>query len=99
MNADPEIASILQIAVASLTVIALLAAFAFGLKYFASRGWVRARAGKPKRLRMVEALPIDSRHRLAIVSCDGVEHLLLLGAERDLVVGAVPSSSHQKSET
>lgn len=42
--------------------------------------------GKPRRLRVEESLTIDPRRRLVLVSRDGVEHLLLLGAHNDVVV-------------
>lgn len=51
--------------------------------------------GMPRRLAVVEVTPIDARRRLVLVQRDGVEHLLLLGAERDLVVeaGIAPRAS------
>ena len=39
-----------------------------------------------RRLSLVEVTPIDARRRLVLVRRDGVEHLLLLGTERDLVI-------------
>ena len=42
------------------------------------------RAGK--RLSVVEMTPIDVRHKLVLVRRDGAEHLLLLGAQTNVVV-------------
>ena len=41
-----------------------------------------------RRLAVVETTPIDVRHKLVLVRRDGAEHLLLLGAQNDLVVEA-----------
>lgn len=53
-------------------------------------GMAGVAAGGPKsrrrRLSVVEAVALDTRRRLVLVRCDGVEHLLLLGASGDLVV-------------
>lgn len=38
------------------------------------------------RLRVVQSVPIDVRHRLALVRCDGTEHLLVLGGDRPVVL-------------
>lgn len=46
-----------------------------------------ARAGGSRRLRLVEALPIDPRRRLVLVACDGREMLLLSGPAGDLALG------------
>jgi len=39
-----------------------------------------------KRLRVVEVLPIDHKHRLVMVRRDNREHLLLIGPESEVVV-------------
>lgn len=39
-----------------------------------------------RRLKLVETLPIDPRRRLAIVRCDGQEHLLILGTNTETVI-------------
>ncbi|MFY7963017.1 MAG: flagellar biosynthetic protein FliO [Elsteraceae bacterium] len=50
--------------------------------------------GGPRRLSIVEVLPVDAKRRLVLVRRDGVEHLILLGASADLVVeSAIPSST------
>jgi flagellar protein FliO/FliZ len=40
-----------------------------------------------RRLKLEEALSLDSRRRLVIVRCDGREALLLVGGPQDVVVG------------
>ena len=47
-------------------------------------------AGAPnRRLRILEALPLDPKRRLVLVQCDGRSVLLLAGAQ-DQVVGWMP---------
>lgn len=68
--------------VAVLGLIGLLAAIArkTGFAAFAKSG------GGKRRLSVVETLPLDARRKLAIVRCDGREHLLVLGAQGETVV-------------
>ncbi len=35
---------------------------------------------KKRRLQFIESLPLDSKRRLVLVSCDDKQHLLVLGA-------------------
>jgi flagellar protein FliO/FliZ len=35
--------------------------------------------GKNRRLKVVEAAPLDARHRAVILRCDGREHLVIIG--------------------
>lgn len=46
------------------------------------------RLGAGGRLAVVEIRPIDARRRLVLVRRDDVEHLLLIGADSDVVVEA-----------
>jgi flagellar protein FliO/FliZ len=41
---------------------------------------------RDKRLKIVEALSLDAKRRAVILSCDGREHLLLLGPGGDVVI-------------
>ncbi len=47
----------------------------------ASSGFVRK-----KRLALVETLAIDARRRVAIIRCDGAEHLIVLGANSETLI-------------
>lgn len=78
-----------RFALASVVVVGLLSLLAFALKYMAQRG-VLLSTGSKKRLRFVEALPLDSKRRLVIARCDDKEYLLLLGAHSDLQLTCVP---------
>ena len=46
------------------------------------------RGGPGNRLSVVEARALDGRHRLVLVRRDDVEHLILIGQDRSLVVEA-----------
>jgi len=79
---SPEILRILfgLIAVIGLIGLAALGAQKLGLAS-ASGGFVRKR-----RLALVESLALDARRRVAIIKCDGVEHLIILGATSETVI-------------
>ncbi len=49
-------------------------------------GAMMPRMGGGRRLALVEALPLDGKHRLVLVRRDDREHLLLLGGGGDTVV-------------
>jgi flagellar protein FliO/FliZ len=79
---SPEILRILfgLIAVIGMIGVAALAARKLGLAS-ASGGLVRRR-----RLALVETLALDARRRVAIIKCDGAEHLIILGATSETVI-------------
>lgn len=68
-----------------LGLIALLALLArrMGLGYR-----VPSRGRRARRLSVVEVIPLDARRRLALVRRDRVEHLVLLGANSELLIEA-----------
>ncbi len=50
-------------------------------------------AGRKRRLKVVEVMPLDSKRRLVLLKRDAVEHLVLLGAASELVVeNAIPAA-------
>lgn len=82
------ITELLQFAAALVLVLALI-----GLSTVAARRLGLGHAGRrsaPRRLAIVEVLPVDARRRLVLVRCDKREHLLLLGPGGDQVVNAGP---------
>lgn len=44
--------------------------------------------GGKRRLMLVETFALDARRKLAIIRCDGREHLLLLGSASETVIDA-----------
>ncbi len=84
---EPEHVSLLRVALAFSVVLGLLAGLALSLKYIGVRGLrLPGMPAQSSRMKVVETLPLDVRRRLVIVRCDGGEHLLLLGANNDIVV-------------
>ncbi len=45
-------------------------------------------SGKKRRLAISESLPLDARRRLAIVRCDDLEYLIVLGPSGETVVAS-----------
>lgn len=43
-------------------------------------------AGNGRRLQVVEVAPVDARRRLVLVRRDATEHLVLIGAQSELVI-------------
>ena len=77
--------SIVQYLAALALVIALILGLAWILRRSGFAPMVRTPRGK-RRLEVLEVLPLDPKRRLALVRCDAKAHLLLLGADGDLVV-------------
>jgi len=75
-------------------VLGLLIALALGLR------WWRGRTGglPTRRLRLVETLAVDGRHRLVRVRDGDREHLLLLGAATPLALDQSPAEPARAGE-
>jgi flagellar protein FliO/FliZ len=91
-------ADLLQFAAALILVLALI-----GLSAVAARRFGLAQGGRrgaPRRLAIVEVLPVDARRRLVLVRCDADEHLLLLGPGSERLLGARhhPPLAHSRFE-
>ncbi len=60
----------------------------------------RPTPGAKKRLSIVEVMAVDAKRRLVLIRRDDKEHLVLLGADRDLVVESnVATPPEQPSDT
>lgn len=78
---------LLRYGLALVAVVALAVAFFAAYRYLSPSGTRIPRvARKDRRLRVVEMTPIDARRQLVLVRRDQTEHLLLLFADRALVV-------------
>jgi len=67
----------------------LVVALIFAVAWIAKRLGFGGRLAMPRgkrRLAITEVLPLDGKRRLVLLKRDGVEHLLLLGLNDDLVV-------------
>lgn len=80
--------AVIQSLLALAFVIALLVAFAYGIKRLGliARVTVDQDGEQKKRLNIVEILPVDAKRRLVLIRRDDKEHLIMLGAERDLLI-------------
>ncbi|MFA6279925.1 MAG: flagellar biosynthetic protein FliO [Bdellovibrionales bacterium] len=85
-NPDPDSVSWLRFLFASVTVIGLMAALGWGLKYVSMRGWLTQRGTARDRLKVIASLSLDTRRRLVIAQCDDKEYHLLLGVGGDLLL-------------
>lgn len=95
LTPDPESVNWLRFALASFTVIALIAGLAWGLKFLTLRGWMKAeKAGQ--RIQILSSLALDARRRLLLVKQDETEHLLLLGPAGDLLISSKPARKTSK---
>ena len=70
---------------ALLFVVALIVVIAWLARRFGLGGRFVA-AGGTRRLVILEVLPLDGKRRLVLLKRDGVEHLVLLGQQSDLVI-------------
>lgn len=73
----------------------LIAALAFVVALMGGLGLLLKRLGyaqgaiknnAAKRLRIVEALPLDPRRRAVLIACDDAEHLVILGPNGETVI-------------
>lgn len=61
----------------------------------ASNGFARKR-----RLALVETMALDARRKLAIIRCDGREHLVILGAQSEtLIESGLSAPAAESAET
>ena len=86
----------LQFALALAFVVALIVLSAFVARRLGIGGRLATRGGK-RRLSVLEVLPLDGKRRLVLLQRDSIEHLVLLGAQNDLLIecgsaGRVPGT-------
>lgn len=74
-----ETVSYLRFVLALVTVLGLMFALLWALRRWGLGGIAPLNRSRRRRLAVVEALPLDARHRLVLVRRDDQEHLLLLG--------------------
>jgi flagellar protein FliO/FliZ len=81
-----EISDYLKFLFALLFVLSLMGGLAFALKYFGFGGTSRLIPADKRRLKVVEVLPLDARHRAILLRRDDKEHLVILGTSGETVV-------------
>jgi flagellar protein FliO/FliZ len=75
-----------QAIAALLLVLGLIGLLGWALRRYGAGFRMKRPADGKARLKVIETLPVDARHRLVLIARDGTEHLLLLGLERPLLV-------------
>ena len=79
-------------------VLALIGLCGYLLRRFGPGLGPRVAIGAKRRLVIIEALPLDARHRLVLLRRDGVEHLVVLSNDHSLLVESnVASMSPENS--
>lgn len=71
---------------ALLFVLALIALATWLARRFGVGGQANTIRRSERRLKVIEAITVDSKHRAVLISRDDTEHLILLGANCDVVV-------------
>lgn len=76
----------LRFLVALVFVLGLIGLIAWLAKRFGLAGRLAPTAGRERRLEIVEVRPLDGKRRLVLLRRDSVEHLVLTGADSDLLI-------------
>lgn len=76
----------LKFLAALIFVLSLMGGLAYALKYFGFGGTARMLPADKRRLKIVEILPLDARHRAILLRRDNKDHLVILGSSGDTVV-------------
>lgn len=79
-----DTAQLMKFTAALLFVLSLMGLLALVMRKINNGGTVMPMSRR--RLKLVETLPLDPRRKLAIVRCDDVEHLLILGTNGETVI-------------
>jgi len=91
-----ELDSYLQFVFALVFVLGLIVLLTYVIKRSGFSPAGALRKGQPRRLKVLEALQVDSKHRLVLIQRDNKEHLILLSANADLLVETgIPSADPQ----
>jgi flagellar protein FliO/FliZ len=75
-----------QFVLALIFVLGLIGIGAALLRRFGPGAAITPRIRGDRRLKIIEALPLDPRRRLVLVRRDGKEHLILLGQNTDFLI-------------
>lgn len=83
-----EAASIFNSILALAFVLGLIGLTSIALRYFGGERIIRKSLDKgvKKRLKISDFLVLDPKHKLILVQRDDVEHLILIGGEKETVV-------------
>ena len=71
---------------ALVVVLALIGLVVWLIRRFGWSGRGGAAGGRQRRLRIVEVMSLDAKHRLVLVRRDEIEHLILIGGAAPVVI-------------
>jgi flagellar protein FliO/FliZ len=81
-----DLTDYLKFLFALLFVLSLMGGLAMALKYFGVGGVSRLIPADKRRLKIIEMLPLDARHRAILLRRDDKEHLVILSTSGETVV-------------
>lgn len=92
---EPDVTSVswLRFAFASVTVLGLLGLLGWGLKVASLKGWLVPRPSGKADLKCTSSMALDARRRVVVVEREGMEYLLLLGPNNDILLSQSPIPS------
>lgn len=91
-----EEVSLFRFLVAFLFVLSLLGLFAWAMKRWQMQKMNMGTGHPSRRLGVVEMVALDHKRRLALVRRDDVGHLILLGADNEIVIETNIALPHNK---
>lgn len=81
-----ESPEILRFLMALVFVVSLMGGLWVILKKLGMNGGFTLQQGKKRRLKIVEILPIDVKHKAVLLRCDDKDHLVILGPNGETVI-------------
>jgi flagellar biogenesis protein FliO len=99
MESDVQSLSWLRFIFASVTVLGLLGLLGWLLKVASLKGWLVPRPSGKADLKCTSSMALDTRRRILVVERDGMEYLLLLGPNNDILLSQslIPSQSNSSA--
>jgi flagellar biogenesis protein FliO len=85
----------IQVIASFCIVLGLMFGVLFALRYFQHKQWFVKLGLNPKKLQIIESLPLDQKRRIISIRHETDTYLILLGITNDLVLnGPVPFVAH-----
>lgn len=81
-----ETNEVLRFISALIFVVSLMGGLWLILKKMGINGGFTLQQGKKRRLKIVEMLPLDVKHKAVLLRCDNKDHLVILGPNGETVV-------------
>ncbi|MCD8497257.1 MAG: flagellar biosynthetic protein FliO [Alphaproteobacteria bacterium] len=81
-----SLTEILKLAAALAFVVALMGGLSLAIRKLGLAENMSVKSGNVKRLKIVEAIPLDPRRRAVLLRCDDKDHLVILGPNGETVI-------------